>query len=101
MTFFIRFDLITVLRSPLIFRGLLNVQFPYNCLAVVYTGCRKNVQAKLGIVIRQVSADSERASSHRENKPYFIKISQASQNYSTFSAARSALNHDMYETEWQ
>ena len=36
---------------------------------VLRQGVPKNVHAKLGIVIRQVSADSERTASHMKNKP--------------------------------
>ena len=46
-------------------------------LFALMQGVPKQVHTKLEIVIRQVSADSERASFHRENKPSVIKISEA------------------------
>ena len=51
-------------------------------------GVPKNVHAKLGIVITQVSPDSERASSHRENKPHLIEIGPASQKLCLFQCSK-------------
>ena len=59
--------------------------------AMYYSPCTmrypKNVHTKLDIIVLQVSPDSERAFSHRRNKPDFIKISLASQRLGHFKCS--------------